>query len=54
MLMNSKFNKPPIGDNNAAQRTQLVATGGHSGIVIVWNADTKSASKQDVAKLVHT
>ncbi len=48
MLMNSKFNK------NSPEKQQLVATGGHSGVVTVWNADTMSASKQDIAKLVHT
>jgi len=49
MLMNSKFNKPSQTDS-----TQLVATGGHSGVVTVWNPDTKSATNKDVAKLVHT
>lgn len=51
MLMNSKFNKPTAGE---AQFTQLVATGGHSGVVTVWNADTKSAPNKDVVKLVHS
>ena len=40
MLMNSKFNKPSGHDSQ-----QYVATGGHSGVVTVWNADTKSALK---------
>lgn len=51
MLMNSKFNKPP--PNAETKYTQLVATGGHSGVVTVWNADTDNTTK-DVAKLVHT
>ncbi len=51
MLMNSKFNKPPA--NADTKYTQLVATGGHSGVVTVWNADTENTNK-DVAKLVHT
>lgn len=51
MLMNSKFNKPPA--NAETKYTQLVATGGHSGVVTVWNADTDNTTK-DVAKLVHT
>lgn len=50
MLMNSKFNKP--SDQNQPY-TQYVATGGHSGIVTVWNADVQNTNK-DVAKLSHT
>jgi hypothetical protein len=51
MLMNSKFNKPP--QDGKAAYTQLVATGGHSGVVTVWNANSEITNK-DVAKLVHT
>jgi len=52
MLMNSKFNKPPQ-DSNIAY-TQLVATGGHSRIVTVWNANSDSQNtNKDVAKLNH-
>lgn len=49
MLMNSKFNKPP---QDSSPFTQLVATGGHSGVVTVWHAEMKNT--KDVAKFVHT
>jgi len=48
MLMNSKFNKPGVNEQSASH-LQLIATGGHSGVVTVWNADTKSTAKQDIA-----
>jgi len=51
MLMNSKFNRPP--QDGKVAYTQLVATGGHSGVVTVWNANSEVTNK-DVAKLVHT
>jgi WD40 repeat protein len=45
MLMNSKFNKC-----TQPGEEQLIATGGHEGIVTVWNA----SNCQDVATLSHT
>ena len=51
MLMNSKFNKPNADSKSAFQ--QLVATGGHSSVVTIWNAGSDLVGK-DVAKLVHT
>lgn len=51
MLMNSKFNRP--SPDAKGSFTQLVATGGHSGVVTVWNANSDLVSK-DIAKLVHT
>lgn len=51
MLMNSKFNKPHADSKTAFQ--QLVATGGHSSVVTIWNAGSDLVGK-DVAKLVHT
>lgn len=44
MLMNSKFNKCSRPDDE-----QLIATGGHSGIVTVWRPD----NCKDVASLNH-
>jgi len=43
--MNSKFNK----QNNDSQ-PQLIATGGHSPVVTVWNSSTS----KDIAKLDHS
>jgi WD40 repeat protein len=51
MLMISKFNKMNPGDPKSTP--QLVATGGHSGVITIWTADAKSASNKDVAKLHH-
>ena len=49
MLMNSKFNKQSPDQSSSSKSSQLIATGGHSSVVTVWNAQTT----KEYAKLDH-